>query len=71
MSEFSLSGFAVKAVGETQTELTRNQLLRQLKDAQTLANHPGGFKPRIPRSPSVYDDAATYSRAGFGLTSNE
>jgi hypothetical protein len=67
MNEFSLSGFAVKELGETQTERTRSQLIRQLQDAKALASDPSGFKKRPL---SVYDDVATYSRAGFGLTVN-
>ena len=52
-----------------ETELARNQLMRQLVDASVLSSDPGGLKKRHP-SPA-YDNERTYKPTGFDLTTQK
>ena len=67
----SINSFKVKPVpGMAEVEKLRkeNAMLRQMVDAGMLSSHPGGLKKRNKHPSSSYDDALTYSSAGFGLT---
>lgn len=64
----SINSFKVKLMpSEAEAEARAKKALeRQLVDALALSNYPGGLKKKHPSS--SYDDARTYSSAGFGLT---